>query len=117
MQNETAIIIFSLFSFFLLLDSLFCPEMRPFCALFLFLVISLSTLSWGWRVNSAFNLHRLSKLKASEATSPPLSGLKAKLSVDMKEAMKAKEKVKLAAIRSIQTAIKQTEVDQRVELT
>jgi uncharacterized protein YqeY len=34
----------------------------------------------------------------------------------MKEAMKAKEKTKLASIRAIQTAIKQKEVDDRVEV-
>ena len=43
-------------------------------------------------------------------------GLKARLSTDMKEAMKAKDKAKLAAVRAIQTAIKQKEVDERVEV-
>jgi hypothetical protein len=43
--------------------------------------------------------------------------IKDKLSTDMKEAMKAKEKVRLGAIRSVQVAIKQKEVDDRVELT
>ena len=43
--------------------------------------------------------------------------LKETLSADMKAAMKAKEKVKLGAIRAIQKAIKQKEVDDRVEVT
>lgn len=43
--------------------------------------------------------------------------LKDKLSADMKEAMKAKEKARLGAIRAIQVAIKQKEVDDRVEVT
>lgn len=82
-------------------------------------LVALTTLSSGLRVNNAFRFCRLQKLHASDgaATSPPLTGLKAKLAVDMKEAMKAKEKAKLAAIRSIQSAIKQSEVDQRVALT
>ena len=36
---------------------------------------------------------------------------------DMKNAMKAKEKIKLSAIRSIQSAITQKEVDERIEVT
>ena len=43
--------------------------------------------------------------------------LKETLSADMKAAMKAKEKVKLGAIRAIQTAIKQIEVDEQKECT
>ncbi len=42
--------------------------------------------------------------------------LKSQLSADMKAAMKAKEKVKLGSIRAIQTAWKQKEVDERVEV-
>jgi len=44
------------------------------------------------------------------------SDLKATLSADMKAAMKAKEKVRLGSIRAIQTAWKQKEVDDRVEV-
>ena len=42
------------------------------------------------------------------------SELKVKLNSDMKEAMKAKDKERLAGIRAISTAIKQKEVDERV---
>lgn len=42
------------------------------------------------------------------------SALKSKLSADMKDAMKQKQKDRLAGIRAIQTAIKQKEVDERV---
>jgi uncharacterized protein YqeY len=42
--------------------------------------------------------------------------LKEKLSEDMKAAMRAKESEKLAAIRLINAAIKQREVDERIEL-
>ena len=42
--------------------------------------------------------------------------LKARISDDMKTAMKAKEAAKLAAIRLLLAAIKQKEVDERVEL-
>ena len=44
----------------------------------------------------------------------PTSEIKLRLSTDMKEAMKSKQKERLAAIRAIQTAIKQKEVDDRV---
>ncbi len=42
--------------------------------------------------------------------------LKARISEDMKAAMKAKESAKLSAIRLLLAAIKQKEVDERVEL-
>ena len=42
--------------------------------------------------------------------------LKARLSDDMKSAMKAKEAAKLSAIRLLNAAIKQKEVDERIEL-
>ena len=42
--------------------------------------------------------------------------LKARISEDMKTAMKAKESQKLAAIRLLLAAIKQKEVDERIEL-
>eukprot|EP01031_Cornospumella_fuschlensis_P029041 gene29041-35054_t len=44
-----------------------------------------------------------------------MSPLKARLNQDMKTAMVNKEKNKLAAIRAVLTAIKQKEVDDRVE--
>ena len=46
-----------------------------------------------------------------------MSELKAKITEDMKAAMRAQEKERLATIRLIQAAIKQKEVDDRVELT
>lgn len=42
--------------------------------------------------------------------------LKAQISEDMKTAMRAKDSVRLGAIRLLQSAIKQREVDERVEL-
>ena len=42
--------------------------------------------------------------------------IKSRLSADMKAAMKAKDKVKLAVVRSIQNAINQKEKDDRVEV-
>jgi uncharacterized protein YqeY len=42
------------------------------------------------------------------------SSIKAKLTDDMKSAMKAKEKDRLAGIRAVLTAIKQKEVDERI---
>jgi len=46
-----------------------------------------------------------------------MSELKAKITEDMKAAMRAQEKERLATIRLIQAAIKQKEVDERIELT
>ena len=43
--------------------------------------------------------------------------LKAQISDDMKSAMRAKESVLLGTIRLLQAAIKQREVDERIELT
>jgi uncharacterized protein YqeY len=43
--------------------------------------------------------------------------LKEKISEDMKAAMRAKESVKLATVRLIIAAIKQREVDERIELS
>lgn len=42
--------------------------------------------------------------------------LKQRLQSDMKDAMRSKEKVKLAAIRAIQSAIKQKEIDDRIDV-
>jgi len=44
------------------------------------------------------------------------TSLKARITADMKAAMKAKDKGRLGTIRLIQAAIKQVEVDQRIEL-
>jgi uncharacterized protein len=43
--------------------------------------------------------------------------LKAQISEDMKDAMRAKDSVRLGTIRLLQSAIKQREVDDRIELT
>ena len=43
--------------------------------------------------------------------------LKLKITEDMKTAMRAKDSVRLGAIRLLQAAIKQREVDERIELT
>ena len=43
--------------------------------------------------------------------------LKAKISEDMKTAMRAKDSARLGAIRLLQAAIKQREVDERIELS
>ena len=48
------------------------------------------------------------------ATSSTPVGLKALLMTDMKDAMKAKDKVKLSGVRAIQAAIKQKEIDDRI---
>lgn len=64
------------------------------------------------RTNSALPITRL-HLSANDAAATP-SEIKVKLNSDMKEAMKAKEKERLGAIRAILTAIKQKEVDDRV---
>ena len=45
------------------------------------------------------------------------SALKIKIINDMKDAMRAQEKLKLQTIRLITAAIKQREVDERIELT
>lgn len=44
------------------------------------------------------------------------SSLKAQLMADMKDAMRAKDKDRLGTIRLVQAAIKQREVDERIEL-
>jgi uncharacterized protein YqeY len=43
--------------------------------------------------------------------------LKVKITEDMKEAMRAKDVIRLGTIRLLQSAIKQREVDERIELT
>ena len=67
------------------------------------------------------NLHKSPLKMSSEeksdavpaAASTPV-GLKALLMTDMKDAMKAKDKVKLSGVRAIQAAIKQKEIDDRI---
>lgn len=45
-----------------------------------------------------------------------MSELKAQITTAMKEAMRAKDKDRLGTIRMVQSAIKQVEVDERIEL-
>ena len=45
-----------------------------------------------------------------------MSDLKARLSSDMKDAMRAKDKLTLGTIRMAQAAVKQKEIDEKVEL-
>ena len=45
-----------------------------------------------------------------------MADIKSKLSDDVKAAMRAKDKEKLGALRLIQAAFKQKEVDKRIEL-
>jgi len=47
---------------------------------------------------------------------PIVSPLKARISEDMKTAMRAKDSERLGAIRLLQAALKQKEVDERIEL-
>lgn len=49
-------------------------------------------------------------------TPPIVSPLKARISEDMKTAMRAKDSERLGAIRLLQAALKQKEVDERIEL-
>ena len=46
-----------------------------------------------------------------------MSALKARITADMKTAMREKDKERLATIRMLTAAIKQREVDERIELT
>ena len=59
----------------------------------------------------------MNEAEGGEATAVTTSALKLRLAADMKDAMKTKQKEKLATIRSIQAAIKQKEVDERVTLS
>ena len=67
-------------------------------------------------VNVPFNRFNKLALQCAPSSdqSAPVSAIKTQLNIDMKESMKAKQKERLAAIRAIQTAIKQKEVDERV---
>eukprot|EP00596_Hydrurales_sp_CCMP1899_P009579 CAMPEP_0119046334 /NCGR_PEP_ID=MMETSP1177-20130426/45919_1 /TAXON_ID=2985 /ORGANISM="Ochromonas sp, Strain CCMP1899" /LENGTH=166 /DNA_ID=CAMNT_0007019339 /DNA_START=215 /DNA_END=715 /DNA_ORIENTATION=- len=53
--------------------------------------------------------------EGEEAAAPAAPvGLRAQLMIDMKDAMKSKDKVKLSGVRAIQAIIKQKEVDERI---
>ena len=82
------------------------------CLIFCFIVLFTITAD-SFFVGITATRHRL--FSSLEGSSNDVS-FKVRLSADMKEAMKAKNKVQLGAIRAIQTAIKQKEVDDRVEL-
>lgn len=73
----------------------------------------LLVLALAWFVGaSAFRLGA----RATTRHITRLLDVKTQLNTDMKNAMKNKEKEKLSAIRSIQTVIKQKEVDERIEV-
>jgi len=83
------------------------------------IILSFITLSLSYNM-VRFNNHLIKSSKvlymSDPATAPPVppSELKTKLNNDMKEAMKAKDKERLAGIRAITTSIKQKEVDERI---
>ena len=52
----------------------------------------------------------------TSSNAPSASALKARISEDMKTAMRAKDSERLGAIRLLQAALKQKEVDERIEL-
>ena len=92
-----------------------------FSLLVLLVLLSLITLSTS---TSTSTLRHTSLLRnkqchymSSSEVPPTVSSIKTKLNGDMKEAMKAKDKERLAGIRAITTAIKQMEVDQRIDVT
>ena len=83
------------------------------------MILSFITISLSYNM-VRFNNHLIKSSKvlymSDPATTPPVppSELKTKLNNDMKEAMKAKDKERLAGIRAITTSIKQKEVDERI---
>ena len=99
-----------------------------FNLLVLLVLLSLITLSLSYNVitstSTSTSLRHTSLLRnkqchymSSSEVPPTVSSIKTKLNGDMKEAMKAKDKERLAGIRAITTAIKQMEVDQRIDVT
>lgn len=81
----------------------------------LFVVLLLLTGTNGWL--TAVGVRKvgtpLRMCATPPSAAPSSSPLRLLLSSDMKEAMKSKQKERLAAIRAIQTALKQVEVDER----
>lgn len=81
-------------------------------------LLSISTYSsFQVGINSFRRSHILKCAPDDSSAKPattPTSEIKLRLANDMKEAMRSKQKERLAAIRAIQTAIKQKEVDERV---
>jgi hypothetical protein len=89
--------------------------------------IKQSSLKHAFLKSPAFTINQNSALLSSvgeNLVSPSVAAvvntieptIKQRLMQDMKEAMKNKDKAKLAAIRSIQAVIKQKEVDDRIEV-
>lgn len=70
-----------------------------------------------YRYGGRLSVLCMNEAEGGEATAVTTSALKLRLAADMKDAMKTKQKEKLATIRSIQAAIKQKEVDERVTLS
>jgi hypothetical protein len=93
---------------------------------FSMIIASISSFKYHWARTGAPVASRLQNIKGrlticncaptETVGEKPVTTMKVKLSSDMKSAMKAKEKERLSAIRSIQTAIKQKEVDERIEV-
>lgn len=85
----------------------------------LFFNLSVNSYHWGIPIAKVAVYRPLymsttgSEADPSTAAVPP-AGLKAQLMTDMKDAMKAKDKVKLSGVRAIQAAIKQKEIDERI---
>jgi uncharacterized protein len=77
----------------------------------------LSLISSRFQASRHIHTLRMSSAEGSAAEAvgaAPAGGLKAQLMTDMKDAMKAKDKVKLSGVRAIQAAIKQREIDDRI---
>ncbi len=96
--------------------------MMPCCFLLLLtLLIALTPCEVStFQHHSAFHRYGSRALSSTPPSievphSPPPSVLKQRLGNDMKEAMRNKEKARLSAIRAVQSAIKQKEVDDRID--
>lgn len=94
--------------------------MKMFVALLLLslLLASNALLSSKLHIASRVAVNSLYMSDAQPSTPPAAvtSSIKSQLTIDMKNAMKSKEKERLAAIRAILTVIKQKEVDERVDV-
>lgn len=73
--------------------------------------------SHGFLSSRFGNIARIGRSYAKQLEMATPTEFKAQLMNDMKEAMKAKEKVRLTSVKAIQTAIKQKEVDEQKEIT
>ena len=85
--------------------------------LLVFSLLVLSSTSTSTLRHTSLLRNKQCRYMSSSEVPPTVSSIKTKLNGDMKEAMKAKDKERLAGIRAITTAIKQMEVDQRIDVT